>query len=102
MDMEVVVSIPEDNRISIQFKNKSLEEVLKLIQVNYALVADSKGNDGNIKRIVVVPEGQQAQMAVTTSDNYYKKNEKGMNKEKESKKKSFEFEFDLSKITDSQ
>ncbi len=45
-------------KITIQFANLPLEEALKKFKTNYALVTDSKSKKGNIKRIVVVLEGQ--------------------------------------------
>ncbi len=64
MNIEVFVRIPAEDRITIRFANLTLEEALKKFKTNYALVTDSKDKNGNIKRIVVVPEGKQAQLSL--------------------------------------
>jgi len=80
MDIEVVARIPEEEKITVQFEDQSLEEALKRFKVNYALVADSKEKDGRIQRIVVVPEGQQANLAMTASGGSDQKNKSKLKK----------------------
>ena len=90
MNIEVFARIPAEDKITIQFANLPLEEALKKFKTNYALVTDSKDKNGNIKRIVVVPEGQQANL-------FMKDAKKVSTEEKTSKPEPFKFEFDPSK-----
>jgi hypothetical protein len=96
MNIEVFASIPAESKITIQFANLPLEESLKKFKTNYALVTDSEDKNGNIKRIVVVAEGQQANLSL----NEVRKDQPEVNEvvaeEKTSKPEPFKFEFDLS------
>ena len=64
MNIEVFARIPAEDKITIQLTNLPLEEALKKFKTNYAYITDSKEKQGNITRIVVVPEGQQAQLSL--------------------------------------
>lgn len=96
MNVEMIVRIPEEDKVTLQFNDQSLEDTLKFFKVNYAMVTDSEDKGGKIKWIVVVPEGQQAQIAMTTSGNSHKQNKKGLKQETGSKDEPFKFEFDPS------
>lgn len=100
INVEMIVRIPKEKKVTVQFNDKSLEDALKLFKVNYAMVADSEDKGGNIKRIVVVPEGQQAQKAKSTSGISDKQQKTGLEKEVRSNNEPFKFEFDPSKIID--
>ena len=97
MNIEVFASIPAEDKITIQFANLPLEESLKKFKTNYALVTDSKDKNGNIKRIVVVPEGQQAQLSLREFEKNEPKVDTGVAGENTSKPEPFKFEFDPSK-----
>ncbi len=97
MNIEVFARIPAEDKITIQFANLTLEEALKKFKTNYALVTDSKDKTGNIKRIVVVPEGQQANLFLKDVEKVEPKGKKGIAEEKPSKPEPFKFEFDPSK-----
>ncbi len=97
MDIEVEVRIPEEKRITIQFKDQELEEAFKLMKVNYALVTDTKEKYGNIKRIIVVPEGQQAQLAMSASGKFDQQAKIGIKQETGLRSEPFKFEFDPSR-----
>ena len=100
MNIAIDARIPKDEKISINVKNQPLEEILKLFDVNYALVTDSGQKGGSIKRIIIVPEGEQAQIAMTASDNSDRQNKKRPDPEVKSKNEPFKFEFDPSKVID--
>ena len=97
MNIEVFTRIPAEDKITIQFTNLPLEGVLKKFKTNYALVTDSKDKNGNIKRIVVVPEGQQANLYLKDVKKVEPTGKKGITEEKTSKTEPFKFEFDPSK-----
>ncbi len=97
MNIEVFARIPADDKITIQFVDLPLEEVLKKFKTNYALVTDSKDKNGNIKRIVVVPEGKQANLFLKEVRTDEPKVNIGVAGEKTSKPEPFKFEFDPSK-----
>jgi type II secretory pathway component GspD/PulD (secretin) len=97
MNIEVFARIPAEDKITIQFANLTLEEALKKFKTNYALVTDSKDKNGNIKRIVVVPEGQQAQLSLREFEKNEPKVDTGVAGENTSKPEPFKFEFDPSK-----
>ena len=97
MNIEVFARIPAEDKITIQFAYLTLEEALKKFKTNYALVTDSKDKNGNIKRIVVVPEGQQANLYLKDVKKVEPKGKKGIAEEKTSKPEPFKFEFDPSK-----
>ena len=97
MNIEVFARIPAEDKITIQFTNLTLEEALKKFKTNYALVTDSKDKNGNIKRIVVVPEGQQANLYLKDVKKVEPKVKKGIAEENPSKPEPFKFEFDPSK-----
>jgi len=97
MNIEVFARIPAEDKITIRFANLTLEEALKKFKTNYALVTDSKDKNGNIKRIVVVPEGQQANLSLKDIKKGEQKVNKGNAEEKTSKPEPFKFEFDPSK-----
>jgi type II secretory pathway component GspD/PulD (secretin) len=97
MNIEVFARIPDEYKITIQFANLTLEEALKKFRTNYAYITDSKKKQGNIKRIVVVPEGQQANLYLKDVKKAEPKNKKGIAGEKTSKSEPFKFEFDPSK-----
>jgi len=98
MNIEVFARIPAEDKITIQFTNLTLEEALKKFKTNYALVTDSKDKNGNIKRIVVVPEGQQANLYLKDVKKVEPKGKKGTAEEKTSGPKPFKFEFDPSEF----
>jgi type II secretory pathway component GspD/PulD (secretin) len=100
MNIEVFARIPAEDKITMRFANLTLEEALKKFKTNYALVTDSKDKNGNIKRIVVVPEGQQANLFLKDVKKVGPKSNKGITKEKTSKPEPFKFEFDPTKVTD--
>jgi len=97
MNIEVFARIPAEDKITIRFANLTLEEALKKFRTNYALVTDSKDKNGNIKQIVVVPEGQQANLYLKDVKKVESKGKKGTAEEKPSKPEPFKFEFDPSK-----
>jgi type II secretory pathway component GspD/PulD (secretin) len=97
MNIEVYARIPDEDKITIRFSNLTLEEALKKFKTNYALVTDSKNKHGNIKRIVVVPEDQQANLYLKNVNKVEPKGKKGIAEEKPSKPEPFKFEFDPSK-----
>jgi len=97
MNIEVFARIPAEDKITIRFANLTLEEALKKFKTNYALVTDSKGKNGNVKRIVVVPEGQQANLILKNFKKVEPKGKKDIGGEKTSKPEPFKFEFDPSK-----
>ena len=97
MNIEVFACIPAEDKITIRFANLTLEEALKKFKTNYALVTDSKDKNGNIKRIVVVPEGQQANLYLKDVKKVESTGKKGTAEEKTSKPEPFKFEFDPSK-----
>ena len=97
MNIEVFARIPAEDKITIRFTNLTLEEALKKFKTNYALVTDSKDKKVNIKRIVVVPEGQQANLYLKDVKIVEPKGKKGIAEEKTSKTEPFKFEFDPSK-----
>lgn len=97
MNIEVFARIPAEDKITIRFANLTLEEALKKFRTNYALVTDSKDKDGNIKRIVVVPQGQQANLYLKDFEKVESEVKKGITEEKPSKPEPFKFEFDPSK-----
>jgi type II secretory pathway component GspD/PulD (secretin) len=97
MNIEVFARIPAEDKITIRFANLPLEEALKKFKTNYALVTDSKDKNGNIKRIVVVPEGQQANLYLKDVKKVESTGKKGTAEEKPSKPEPFKFEFDPSK-----
>jgi hypothetical protein len=74
--------------------------VLKKFKTNYALVTDSKDKNGNIKRIVVVPEGQQAQLSLREFERNEPEVNTGVAGEETSKPEPFKFEFDPSEFTE--
>ena len=98
MNIEVFARIAAEEKITIQFANLTLEEVLKKFKTNYALVTDSKNKNGNIKRIVVVPEGQHANLYLKDVKKVDSKGKRGITEEKASKLEPFKFEFDPSKV----
>ena len=102
MNIEVFARIPAEDKITMRFANLTLEETLKKFRTNYALVTDSKDKNGNIKRIVVVPEGQQANLYLKDVQKGEPKINKGVAEEKTSKTEPFKFEFDPSKFSDDQ
>jgi len=97
MNIEVFARIPAEDKITIRFTNLTLEEALKKFKTNYALVTDSKDKKVNIKRIVVVPEGQQANLFLKDVEKGGPKVKKDITEEKTSKPEPFKFEFDPSK-----
>jgi len=100
MNIEVFARIPTEDKITIQFANLTLEEALKKFKTNYALVTDSKDKNGNIKRIVVVPEGQQANLFLKDVKKGEPKVKNGIAEEKTSRPEPFKFEFDPSKFSE--
>lgn len=100
MNVEMVLRIPEEDKVTLQFNDQTLEDTLKLFKVNYAMITDSEDKGGNIKRIVVVPVGQQAKIAMTTSGNSYKEKKSRLNRDVRTKNEPFKFEFDPSKNID--
>ena len=97
MNIEVFARIPAEDKITIRFANLTLEEALKKFKTNYALVTDSKDKNGSVKRIVVVPEGQQANIFLKDAKKGEPKVNKGLAGKKTSKTEPFKFEFDPSK-----
>jgi type II secretory pathway component GspD/PulD (secretin) len=97
MNIEVFARIPVEDKITIKFSDLPLEEVLKKFKTNYALVTDSKDKNGNIKRIVVVPAGQQANISFKEVRIDEPKVNTGVAGEETSKPEPFKFEFDPSK-----
>jgi type II secretory pathway component GspD/PulD (secretin) len=97
MKIEVFARIPAEDKITIRFANLKLEEALKKFKTNYALVTDSKDKNGNIKRIVVVPEGQQANLNLKDVKKMEPESNKDVAGEETSKSEPFKFEFDPSK-----
>jgi hypothetical protein len=97
MNIEVFARIPAEDKITIQFANLTLEEALKKFKTNYAYITDTKKKQGNIKRIVVVPEGQQANLSLKDVQKVDPKVKKDIDVEKTSKSEPFKFEFDPSK-----
>jgi type II secretory pathway component GspD/PulD (secretin) len=96
MNIEVFARIPDEDKITIQFTDLPLEETLKKFRTNYALVTDSKGKNGNIKSIVVVPEGKQAALSLKDVKRGEPRVNTGVAGEKTSKPEPFKFEFDPS------
>jgi hypothetical protein len=90
LNVEVFASIPAEDKITIQFANLPLEESLKKFKTNYAIVTDPKDKNGNIRRIVVVPEGQQTNLSLKDVKN-------GIGEDKPLKPEPFKLEFDPSK-----
>ena len=97
MNIKVFARIPAEDKITIRFANLTLEEALKKFRTNYALVTDSKDKKGNIKQIVVVPEGQQANLYLNEIKKVEPTGKKDTTEEKRSKPEPFKFEFDPSK-----
>ena len=97
MNIEVFARIPAEDKITIRFANLTLEDALKKFRTNYALVTDSKDKSGNIKCIVVVPEGQQANLYLKDVKKGEPKDKRGITEEKPSRIEPFKFEFDPSK-----
>ena len=97
MNIEVFARIPAEDKITIQFANLTLEEALIKFKTNYAYITDSKEKQGNIKRIVVVPEGKQANLSSKDVKKVEPKVKKDIDVEKTSKPEPFKFEFDPSK-----
>ena len=89
--------MPAEDKITIRFANLPLEEALKKFRTNYAYITDSKEKQGNITHIVVVPEGQQANLYLKDLNKIEPKVKKDIAGEKMSKPESFKFEFDPSK-----
>jgi type II secretory pathway component GspD/PulD (secretin) len=99
MNIEVFARIPAGDKITIQFANLTLEEALKKFKANYAYLTDSKENHGNITHVVVVPEGQQANLYLKEVQKGEPKVKKDIAGEKTSKPEPFKFEFDPSKFS---
>ena len=97
LNIDATIRIPQEEKVTIQFEDQSLEEALKLFVVNFALVSDTKAKDGPVKQIVVVPQGQQAQLAVRPSGNADQKITQDSKAEEGKKTQPFKFEFDPSK-----
>ena len=97
MNIEVFAQLPDEDKITIQFANLPLEEVLKKFKTNYALVTDSKDTSGNIKRIVVVPKGKQARLSLREFERKEPEVNTGVAGEKTSMPEPFKFEFDPTK-----
>ena len=97
MNIEVFARVPAEDKITLQFANLTLEEALKKSKTNYAIVTDSKDKNGNIKRIVVVPERQQANLFLKDVKKGEPKVNKGVAEENPSNTEPFKFEFDPSK-----
>jgi hypothetical protein len=93
MNIEVFARIPAEDKITIRFANLTLEEALKKFKTNYALVTDSKDKQGNITRMVVVPDGQQANLSLKEVNKVEPKIKENIIEEKPSKPEPFEFEF---------
>ena len=59
MGIEVVATIPVEDKITLEFDMLPLEDALKRFKTNYALVTDSKRNKGKITKMLVVPTGTE-------------------------------------------
>jgi len=100
INIEVIARIPAEDKITLRFANLPLEEALKKFKINYAIITDSKETQGNITHIVVVPEGQQANLSLKDVKKVAPKGKKGITKDKTSKPEPFKFEFDPSKFSE--
>lgn len=96
MNIEVFARIPAEDKITLQFANLPLEEVLKKFKTNYAYITDSKEKQGNITHIVVVPEGQQANLYLKEVKKVEPKDKEDIAEEETSRPEPFKFEFDPS------
>ena len=80
----------------IRFANLPLEEALKKFKTNYAYISDSKEKQGNITHVVVVPEGQEAQLYLKDVKKVEPKRNNRISEKKTSGPDPFKFEFDPS------
>ena len=60
MDIQVIVQIPRDERITTQFEALPLEKALQRLSQNHALVTDKEA--GTISKIFLLPKGQETPM----------------------------------------
>ena len=100
MNIEVTARIPAEDKITIQFANLPLEEALKKFKTNYAFITDSNEKQGDISHIVIVPEGQQANISLRESQKVEPRGKKDIAEEKTSRSEPFKFEFDPSKFSE--
>ena len=98
MNLQIFARIPTEDKITVRFANLPLEEALKKFKTNYVYISDSKEKQGNITHVVVVPEGQEAQLYLKDVKKVEPKDKKETAEDKTSKPEPFKFEFDPSKV----
>jgi len=59
MKVEVVVNIPEEERINIKFHRLSLADALEKLSLNYGYIMNTEGEKKKIARIFVLPKGKE-------------------------------------------
>jgi len=59
MKVEVVVNLPEEERISVQFHRRSLADVLDKLSSNYGYIMNTEDGENKIARIFLLPKGKE-------------------------------------------
>lgn len=96
MKIEVVGSIPEEERITIAFDKLTLEDTIKGLCKNYAFVKESGKEKGRITKITILPESRTKEVAARGKPSAPLSEE--TIKEKPARPEPFKFEFDPSEF----
>ena len=94
MKIEVVASIPEEEKVTIDFDKLSITEALKKLSTNYGYVMDSENEEKNITKIIVLPKGRKT---VASGPSAKKPGTQKKEKKETKRPAPFKFEFDPSK-----
>jgi len=109
MEIDVIATIPVDEKITLEFDMLSFEDALKRFKTNYAFVTDLGKDKGKITKVLVVPAGKvstqypsPAALSEVKASRNPEKDEGSISKENQdqmtSKPEPFKFEFDPSQF----
>ena len=107
LDIQVVVQIPEDERVTVQFESLPLDEALQRLSQNHALMTDKDAR--TISKIFLLPKGQEAPMeqavvstpepvSLPESSAQTTREARSGNQPESKESKPFEFTFDPSQF----
>lgn len=109
MKIDVLASIPENQKITAEFEKLSVEEAVNRLTTNYSFVMDSTKGERRITKVVILHQGRETALSrPTAQESAIKKEEKAVKpetiivREEAFRKESpppepFKFEFDPSK-----
>jgi type II secretory pathway component GspD/PulD (secretin) len=77
MKIDVVANVTDQERVTLEFENLSIEEAVRRLSTNYSYVMDSTKGERKITKIIVLEEAKETALSTpTTKESAIKKEEK--------------------------